>query len=144
MFSPAELWRLGESSGPSAFDAWGMSAIPVNGCLCLRFPADPDWSSWTGRSELGLLGSRAVDLKLRVVELMADLQLPAFLTRGVLAIATEVFVDRVEPSDSDDWQSLVDAAAGLTREQIEDYTAALAANGPLVGDSGEGTGGPRS
>ena len=45
------------------------------------------------------------------------------------------FIDEVRPTDSDDWLTLVRMARSVTRERIEDYVAAVAADGPLVPDA---------
>lgn len=139
MFAVSELLILGRPAPTVSLDAWGSSSLAANGCLCTRLLAAPDWPSVVGRADTGLLGARTPDLTLRAVELMAELGLPAALTRDVLAIATQEFVDRVQPSDAHDWVTLVRAAAALTREQIEDYTAALTSDGPLIPDSSRET-----
>ena len=54
--------------------------------------------------------------------------------KGVLAAATQDFVDRVRPLYPYDWLTLVRTAQSLTNARIEDYVAALAADGPLVAD----------
>ena len=106
----------------------------MNGCLCLRFPATPDFTSFTGRAGTGLLAARVSDLSIRVAELLADLDLPAALGRSVLAVATQAFVDEVRPADPDDWQALAHAARSITREQFVDYISALTFDGPLIPD----------
>lgn len=130
-----ELVQIGHPPPDVPLDAWGASAVAANGCLCLRFAAPLDWASTTGRPEAGLLASRLPDLTLRVAVLLAELDLPAALGRGVLAAAAQAFVDRVDPAHPDDWPALARAAAAVTRDEVEDYVAALAASGPLVPES---------
>ena len=135
VFSLAELVWLGHPPPSVDLAAWGVSAVPVTGCLCTRFPAPEDWSTYAGRPGAGLLAAEVADLTLRVTELVAELRLPASLTPSVLSVATLEFVDRVQPADQDDWRTLVTTARRLTRERIEDYIAALAVGGPLIADS---------
>jgi hypothetical protein len=134
--SLAELVRIGGVADGVDLRAWGVGVQPVNGCLCTWFPAPNDWHSYTGRPGLGLIGAQVADLTLRVAELMKALDLPAALTPAVLSAATLDFVDGVEPAYDDDWPALVAAARALTRERVEDYTAALTIGGPLIPDAG--------
>jgi hypothetical protein len=77
------------------------------------------------------------DLNLRVAAALAELKLPAALARGVLAAATQDYVDRVKPLYPDDWLTLVRSAQAFSIERIQDYVAALTINGPLVPDSAD-------
>jgi hypothetical protein len=135
LFTLSELAVLGRPPASVALDPWGASSVSADGCLCTRFLTAPDWPSVTGRADIGLVAARLPDLTLRVVELMSALELPAALTRDVLAIATLDFIDHVRPADANDWLTLSRAAAALTREQIEDYAAALTADGPMIPDA---------
>jgi hypothetical protein len=140
-FALSELLQLGRVPAGVNVDAWGASAIAASGCLCTRVPTAPDWPSTIGRAEIGLIASRMPDLALRVAELLHELQLPAALARGVMAVATQDFVDRVEPADADDWRALAEAAASVSRDQVEDYVAAQTSGGPLLpAGSGNGPG----
>ena len=121
--------------GNVPLDPWGSSSVAADGCVCTRFLSVPDWPSVTGRADVGLVAARLPDLTLRVLELMSELRLPAVLTRDVLAVATLEFIEHVQPADADDWRTLSRAAAALTREQVEDYTSALTADGPLMADT---------
>lgn len=134
VFSLAELVWLGRPPPSVDLAAWGMSALATRGCLCTRFPAPGEWRNYAGRPGLGLIAAEVADLTLRVAELLAELELPATLTRDVLSAATLEFVDRVEPAHEDDWRTLVITARRLTRERVEDYMSALAAGGPLIPD----------
>ncbi len=135
LFTLTELVRLGRPTPDVRLDAWGASALPADGCVCLRFFSPLDWASTTGRAEAGLLTARLPDLAVRVAALLAELDLPAALARAVLAAAAQAFVDRVDPAHADDWPALARWAARLSREDVEDYVAAQAAGGVLVPDS---------
>jgi hypothetical protein len=131
MFSLTELLYLG-GVPESSLDAWGMADLPVSGCLCTRLSPPGVWTRVTGRPQLGLLATTVPDLNLRVAIVLSELKLPAAIERHVLAAAMQDFIDEVQPTDSDDWLTLVRAARSVTRERIEDYVAAVAAAGPLV------------
>jgi hypothetical protein len=129
-FSLSEVLVLGKPS--TDLHAWGMSGIPFESCLCTRLQAQAPWHIFTGQLTAGVLPARITDLNLRVAEMSAALKVPAVLTRGILAAAVLDFLHDVRPSDGDDWMAFIRAARRLSRERIEDYTAALTANGPLV------------
>jgi len=135
LFTLSEIVVLGRPPGSVPLDLWGSSSVAADGCVCTRFLSVPDWPSVTGRADVGLVAARLPDLTLRVLELMSELRLPAALTRDVLAVATLEFIEHVQPADADDWRTLSRAAAALTREQVEDYTSALTADGPLMADT---------
>ena len=108
----------------------------MTGCLCTRFPAPEDWTSYAGRPGAGLLTAEVADLTLRVAELVAELRLPAALTPAVLSVATLEFVDRVQPADEDDWRTLVTTARpSHAGSGSRTTSAALAVGGPLIADS---------
>jgi hypothetical protein len=109
-----------------------MSALTSLGCICTQLAPPGLWTALVGRAQLGLLATTVADLNLRVAVMLRELQLPAALARSVLAAAVQDFVDRVQPSDADDWLTLVRTAQSVSRERIEDYVAAAAAGGPLV------------
>jgi hypothetical protein len=71
------------------------------------------------------------DLNLRVAEVLAELKVPASLFSTVLAYATQDFIDDAPALYDDDWAGIVQFAAQLSRERIEDYVAALVAAGPV-------------
>ncbi len=131
MFSLTELLYLG-GVPESSLDAWGMADLPMSGCLCTRLSPPGVWTRITGRPQLGLLATTVPDLNLRIAIVLSELKLPAAIERHVLAAAMQDFIDEVQPTDSDDWLTLVRAAQSVTRERIEDYVAAVAAGGPLV------------
>jgi hypothetical protein len=132
LFSLTELVRLGGGPAPGALDVWGMSALTSDGCLCLRMQPPGRWSVWIGRPQLGMIATGVADLNLHVAVMLHDLQLPAALARHVLTAAVQDFVDTVRPTDAFDWLTLVRAAQRVSREQVEDYIASAAADGPLV------------
>jgi hypothetical protein len=131
MFSLAELLYVG-GVPESSLDVWGMADVPMSGCLCTRFSPPGVWTRVTGRPQLGLLATTIPDLNIRVAIVLSELKLPAAIERHVLAAAMQDFIDEVQPTDSDDWLTLVRAAQSVTRERIEDYVAAVAAAGPLI------------
>jgi hypothetical protein len=129
-FSLSEVLVLGKPAAD--LHAWGMSGIPFESCYCSRLQPVPPWQIFTGQLNTGVLPARIADLNLRIAEMSAELKVPAVLSRGILAAAVEDYLDDVQPSDYDDWMAFVRAARRVPRERVEDYTAALTANGPLV------------
>jgi len=132
MFSMTEQLRLGGGPAPASLDAWGMGAYTSDGCLCTRFTAPGRWAVWIGRPQLGLMATGVADLNLHVASMLRDLKLPAALARHVLTAAVQDYIDQVRPTDAYDWLTLVRAAQQVSREQVEDYVASAAADGPLV------------
>lgn len=130
LFSLTELLSLGGANGQD-LNVWGVSSLALHGCLCSRLPAPGIQSALVGRPQLGLLSSAVADLHLRVVLALRELELPASLTKSVLAGALREFLDRVRPAHHDDWLTLVRTAQLVTRERIEDYVASATAGGPL-------------
>ena len=136
-----ELVRLGGGPLSGSLDAWGMSALTSEGCLCVRLQPPGRWSVWSGRPQLGMMATGVADLNLHVAVMLRDLQLPAALARHVLTAAVQDFVDNVKPTDAFDWLTLVRSAQQVSREQVEDYVASAAADGPLVPQATSGPGG---
>jgi hypothetical protein len=133
-----ELVRLGAGPALASLDAWGMSALASEGCVCVRLRSPGHWSIWTGRPQLGMMATGVADLNLHVAVMLRDLRLPAALARHVLAAAVQDFVDTVKPTDAFDWLTLARAAQQVSREQVEDYVAAAAADGPLLPEATPG------
>jgi hypothetical protein len=134
LFSLGEFLALGTGGRERDFDSWGLAAIVSSGCMCSVMPAPGRLSVLMGRPQVGLLATAVPDLHLHVVRMLAELRLPATLTKAVLAAAVQDYIDGVRQTDSDDWLSLVRAARVMNRSQFEDYVAAAAADGPLVID----------
>jgi hypothetical protein len=132
LFSMTELLRLGTDAPVAALDAWGMAALAPVGCICTRLVPPGPWTLWTGRPQLGLMATTLADLNLKVAETLYELRLPAALARHVLAAAVQDFIDEAKPTDPDDWLTLARAAQHVSRERVEDYVAAAAADGPLL------------
>ena len=133
-FSPVELFWLG-GPRPALFQtlgAWGAAGHPLTGCLCLEMPAPRPAEELTGRPAAGLLATRYADVALHVADTLSSLRVPASLTPGVLGFAVQDVIDRARPAYPDDPTAFGRAAAGLTRDRIIDYIAALTADGPLV------------
>lgn len=134
MFSLGELLAVGapDASLERRLDRWGTSAIPVTGCLCLRFPPRGSAEAYEGRQDLGLLASATPDLPLRVAELLDALKLPAVLAAGVLPSVTLEFVESVQTAYHDDWLRMALHAQALSEERMTDHVSALTAVGALV------------
>ena len=79
----------------------------------------------------GTVAGQVADLNLRVVLALNELNLPAALARGVLAAATQDYIDNVAPLYPDDWLTLVRSAQSISTDRIADYVAALTADGTL-------------
>jgi hypothetical protein len=134
MVARSELVWLG-SPTPLSTDVrhWGAPTQPIDGAWALRFPGPDATDAVAGRQASAYLPGRFADLTLRLAETMAELHVPAPLTREVLRNALQRFVDEVRPAYPDDWLALVRYADALTRAQVEDYVYGLTvADGPLV------------
>ena len=132
-FSLAELLALGGGAPDADLDAWGSSGVQAWGCACTRFPPMTAWRILAGRPQLPFMASTLTDFNLSIVLMMSEMQLPASLTRAVLASAMRDFIDESTPADSNDWWSLARTAREVRRQRVEDYVAAAAAvDGPLV------------
>jgi hypothetical protein len=138
-FLLSDLLRLGsahvEFERPP--DAWGAARLDTEGCLCLRFPFPCARETLAGRVGTSLAAEQSADLSLRIAEALADLGLPAELTRSIMALAAQDVLDTYRPAYSDDWTALGVAVLHLTRSRFEDYVAALTAGGPLIPDDRE-------
>ena len=145
-FSLAELVYLGEPAPDLPLDRWGMSSVPGDGCVCTTAPMPGRVSIMSGRVQQGLLATQVADIHLRIAERLHTLSLPASLARPVLFAAVQDFVDQVRPLHHNDWLTLVRTAQAITDDRIDDYVAALTADGPLVPDQSTGAAvrGPRS
>jgi hypothetical protein len=135
MFSATELLTLG-GGRPGDFDAWGMSMLGVQGCVCSRLAPPGRWLTLLGRPPLGLTASAVADLNLHVAAMLREMRLPAAIAKVVLAGAMQDFIDEAKPSDDGDWLTLARTARAFTRERMEDYIGAATAGGPLMPDVG--------
>ena len=132
LFSTAEMFWLGLNDRPfERLDSWGTSFEPQSGCYCLRFPAAGTWDRVAGRLGGRLLGAAVPDLTLRVAEHLAALKVPVALFPGVMAMATQDFIDGAPPIYDDDWLGIVGYAGHVSRETVQDYVAAVVAAGPV-------------
>jgi hypothetical protein len=129
VFTLLELFRLGGGQ-PSA--AWGAAAVPVDGCLCLRFPEPAAWEDFAGRPASGQMAAQLADVMLRTADALAARRLPAVLARDVVALAMQDAIDRARTAYLDDWLPVAYAVRDLTESQFDDYVAALTVDGPLV------------
>ena len=135
MFSLAELLTLGGGLTGVNLDLWGTTALQSESCACTRLTLPRTWRLLSGRPQMAFMASGIPDLNLHIAATLADLRLPASLTRHALAAAVLDFVEEVGPTDPNDWWSLARAAQAVPIELVEDYVAAAAAvDGPLVPD----------
>jgi hypothetical protein len=132
LFSLTELLYIGGAPPQAVLDAWGMAGVAISGCLCTQLARPGEWLNLTGRPQLGLLSTAVPDVNLRVAITLRELGLPAGIARHVLSAAVQDYIDEVRPTDTDDWLTLVRTAHLIPRERIEDYVAAVTANGPLI------------
>jgi hypothetical protein len=129
IFTLLELFRLGGGE-PAA--AWGAASVPIDGCLCLRFPEPAAWEDFAGRPSTGQMATQLADVTLRTAEALAARRLPAPLARDVVSFAMQDVLDRARPAYFDDWLAVTSAVRALTETQFDDYVAALTVAGPLV------------
>jgi hypothetical protein len=85
------------------------------------------------------LATAVADVHLLVAVTLRDLGLPAGIARHVLSGAVQDYIDEVRPNDTGDWLTLVRAAQSIPRDRLEDYIAAVTADGPLVPDTVTGS-----
>jgi hypothetical protein len=144
LFSLVELLYLGAPTADLPLDRWGMASDETDACLCTAMPPPGQAALVSGRLRFGALATHVADINLRIAEELSRLHLPAALARGVLAAAVLDYVDQVRPRDGNDWLTLVRTAQAIPGPRVEDYVAALTADGPLVMDRPtSGGGGPR-
>jgi hypothetical protein len=132
--SLAELVSVGEPAPDLPLDRWGMIGLATDGCLCTMAPQLGHVPVLAGRPQLGLLATQVADINLRIAERLGGLGLPASLARGVLAAAVQDFVDHARPIHPSDWLTMVRTAQAIPDDRVDDYVAALTADGPLVPD----------
>ena len=131
---PVELLWLGLEKAPVAasLNAWGASAEPRLGCLCLQVLDRRPWEMYAGRWQTGIFSSAFPDLNLRLAEMLAQLKMPGALLAPVLTAATPDLTEISTPRDHDDRRALVEAVQALKIERLEQYLALLTSDGPLV------------
>jgi hypothetical protein len=137
-FSLTDLLYLGNPSPSKDLNSWGTAADDYDGCLCTRLSPPGRWTVMTGRLRSGTLSTQIADLNLHIALMLKALKLPAALAKGVLAAATQDYVDAVNPLYADDWLTLVRQAQTVSPERIADYVAALTTSGPLVAATAAG------
>jgi hypothetical protein len=129
-FSMTDVLYLGKPAAADV-DVWGVSAGSFDGCLCARVAPPGRWTLAVGRPRNGLLSASVSDLTLRVALSLSGAKLPAALAPGVLAAATQDFVDGVKLLHRNDWLTLA-RFSQVVMARFDDYVAALTADGPLV------------
>lgn len=130
-FSLADLLQLGRARPRESSRQWGVAAVALDGCLCVELPVSGRSTVLAGRSRGGQIASQIADLNLRVLLALYELRLPATLSRGVLAAATQDYIDNVKPLYPDDWLTLARSAQSIPNDRIADYVAALTVDGTL-------------
>jgi len=133
-FSLVELMYLGGPPADLPLDEWGMASDVSDACACIEAPLPGRAAIVVGRPQLGLLAAEVADINLRVAEVLGARQLPANLAPGVLAAAIQDYIDAVRPMHASDWLTLVRAAQAISDDRLDDYVAALTADGPLAPD----------
>ncbi|MDO8835192.1 MAG: hypothetical protein Q7V01_06330 [Vicinamibacterales bacterium] len=134
LWSLAELVVLGLSGQPRlpGLDAWGGSGLSLDGSLTTVFPWVQPWATLSGRKGTRLVPALAADLGIALAESLAGLGLPARLSGGVLAVATQAFLDTIRTNHEDDWMTLVVNARRTTAGGVEDFVSALTIGGALT------------
>ena len=134
LWSLAELVVLGLSGQPRppGFDAWGGSGLSLDGRLSTVFPWGQPWATLSGRKGTRMVPALVADLGIALAESLAGLGLPARLSGGVLAVATQAFLDTIRTNHEDDWMTLVVNARKTTAGGIEDFVSALTIGGALT------------
>jgi hypothetical protein len=131
-FSLTDLLHLGQPRSSATLHRWGVAAVALDGCLCTEFPSPGRWTIMVGRSRGGQISGQVADLNLRILLALKELGLPAALAKGVLAAATQDYIDSVRPLYPDDWLTLVRSAQAIPSDRIADYVAALTVDGTLA------------
>jgi hypothetical protein len=134
LWSLAEIVRLGlpDTLPVTGFDAWGGSGASMDGNLVCGFPWRQPWTTLAGRKGGRMVPSLVPDLGIALAEALADRELPARLSAGVLAVATQDLLDTIRTNHDDDWLTLVARARRIAAGRVDDYVAALTIGGPLV------------
>lgn len=131
--SPRERLFVGLEGTPLPADwhRWGTAGTPATGCLCTRIVGPGAWDTYAGRIGNAMVAVGVPDLQLRIVEYLAELQLPAPLARDILAAAIQDFINEARSQDQDDWRALIDSVARLDEDRFEQYLGLLTVSGPL-------------
>jgi hypothetical protein len=133
------FWAAGPLEETGDLDPWGGIDLPLEGPLSSRWPADRPLDDLEGRPATGRIAERFVELTLRIASMTAARGLPAAIVPAVLERAAFDMLHAAPLVQPDDWYRLSRYVATLRDDQVEDYIAALAAEGPLVpAASGEG------
>lgn len=132
LFGLRDLFWLGRNGlDADELAPWGVLADTVDGRLVLRFTPPVEWDLLAGRPDTGTLATQVPGLTLRLAEETSRLRLPAALIPAALLYLTQDYWHEVEARFADDWPAMVRGAAGIDSRRIEDYVAALGAQGPL-------------
>ena len=138
-FSLVELLHLGAPPPDLPLDKWGMAQDSSDACVCIDAPRPGRAAIVVGRPQLGLLAAEVADVNLHVAEVLRARGLPASLAPGVLAGALQDYIERVRPMHPSDWLTLVRAAQAIPDDRLDDYVAALTADGPLAPERASGS-----
>ncbi len=115
-FTMTDYLRLGSGDIASDWADWGMAE---SDCFCLRLPTRFEGWTTTGREQRGILAAQIADLNLHVAVTLERLRLPSSLTKAVLTLALQEFLNQVRPTDANDWLTLVRAAQAVSRKKLK-------------------------
>ena len=76
LFSRIDLLRLGaDTEALGAAQAWGVSSISLDGCLCLALPTTMDWDAYVHLAfdEIRLAGAGSPQVSRRLIAALTDL-----------------------------------------------------------------------
>lgn len=131
LFSLAELARLGGLQA-EGLDACGTSGLLLEQGLTTVYPAHLPWTTLAGRRGASGVGALVPDLAITVMEELTRLHLPVQLTKGILQVATQDYLETLATPHEDDWLGMVAHAKAVPLGRMEDYVAALTIGGPLT------------
>lgn len=125
------LWLGFPALDEGALGRWGAYREPIDSRWRTAMPRPAPWDGYGGRPDGGVIATQSPDLTLRLVLETARLGVPAPLVPFLLQFATLDYWHDVKARFPDDYPALTRQAAALESTRVEDYVAALAANGPL-------------
>ena len=93
----AEVLRMGKPAETVNLDAWGTSGVPLDACLCTRFPGDLPWHVFTGQNSFRSVADAGRESQPARRRDLRRAENPAALARGILAAATQEYLDELQP-----------------------------------------------
>lgn len=109
-----------------------VAALSLDGCACAT--GAPAWALEEIRPYwmAGVPAAFAMDLQLRVAELLSSEHLPLQLVADVLPLAAADWLSHVDPYATDDWEALTLWPKQMTPAEIDGYVMQLLADGVLA------------